>query len=87
MMTASAVLIELKSSEKEEHIERDAGKALQQIVDQNYLNREDLRRASELREYGIANYHLKSCVKGRYLELNAERQWVEKQDPAPSRQL
>jgi hypothetical protein len=79
---ASAVLIELKSSEYKEHIGRYAGKALQQIVDQNYRNHEGLRGASKLREFGIASYHLSSCVKGRYLELNAESQWEEKQDPA-----
>lgn len=31
-----AVLIEFKSSEKPEHMERDASKALEQIVDKNY---------------------------------------------------
>jgi len=31
-----AVLIELKSSDKPEHIEKDANKALEQIVDKNY---------------------------------------------------
>jgi hypothetical protein len=31
-----AVLIEFKSSKKPEHMERDASKALEQIVDKNY---------------------------------------------------
>ena len=31
-----AVLIELKSSKKPGHIERDASKALEQIIDKNY---------------------------------------------------
>jgi hypothetical protein len=34
-----------------------------------------------LREYGIASYHLESHVEGRYLELDAQRRWVEKDDP------
>jgi hypothetical protein len=34
-----------------------------------------------LREYGVASYHLASCVKGRYLELDAQSRWVEKDDP------
>jgi hypothetical protein len=77
-----AVLIELKSSEKLEHIERDASKALEQIVDKNYRNQEGLPNICILREYGIASYHLASCVKGRYLELDAQSRWVEKDDPA-----
>jgi len=77
-----AVLIELKSSEKLEHIERDASKALEQIVDKNYRNQEGLPNIRILREYGIASYHLASCVKGRYLELDAQSRWVEKDDPA-----
>jgi hypothetical protein len=68
-----AVLIELKSSEKPEHIERDALKALDQIVDKNYRNQEGLPNIGILREYGIASYHLVSVVKGRYLELNVQR--------------
>jgi len=78
----SAVLIELKSSDKLEHIEMDASKALKQIVDQNYRNQEGLPNICILREYGIASYHLASCVEGRYLELNAQSRWVEKDDPA-----
>ena len=35
-------MIELKSSDKPEHIERDASNALKQIVDQNYRNQEGL---------------------------------------------
>jgi hypothetical protein len=77
-----AVLIELKSSKKPEHIERDASKALKQIIDQNYRNQEGLPNIRILREYGIASYHLASCVKGRYLELDTQSRWVEKDDPA-----
>ena len=77
-----AVLIELKSSEKLEHIERDANKALEQIIDKNYRNQEGLPNICILREYGIASYHLASHVKGRYLELDAQSPWVEKDDPA-----
>jgi len=75
-----AVLIELKSSEKPEHIERDARKALDQIVDKNYRNQEGLLNIGILREYGIASHHLASLVKGRYLELDVQRRWVEKDD-------
>ena len=78
----SAVLIELKSSEKPEHMARDAGKALEQIVDKNYRSQEGLPNIRILREYGIASHHLASCVKGRYLELDAQSRWVEKEDPA-----
>ena len=77
-----AVLIELKSSEKPEHIERDALKALDQIVDKNYRNQEGLPNIGILREYGIDSYHPASVVKGRYLELDVQRRWVEKDDPA-----
>lgn len=77
-----AVLIELKSSDKPEHIEKDANKALEQIVDKNYRNQEGLPNIRILREYGIASYHLASCVKGRYLELDTQSRWVEKDDPA-----
>ena len=66
-----AVLIELKSSNKPEHIKKDASKALKQIVGMNYRNQEGLLNIRILREYGIASYHLASCVKGRYLELDA----------------
>ena len=76
-----AVLIGLKSSEKPEHIERDAIKALDRIVDKNYRN-QGLPNIGILREYGIASYHLASVVKGRYLELDVQRRWVEKDDPA-----
>jgi hypothetical protein len=76
----SAAIIELKSSEKQEHMKGDARKALQQIVDKNY--RDDLRDIHFLREYGIANCDLASCLKGRYLELDDQsRLWVEKGDP------
>ena len=76
-----AVLIELKSSEKPEHLERDASKALEQILDKNYRNQEGLVNIHVLREYGVASYHLASCVKGRYLALDAQSRWVEKDDP------
>ena len=78
----SAVLIELKSSETPEHIGRDASKAPKQIIDKNYRNQEGLPNIRILREYGIGIYHLASCVKGRYLELDAQSQWVERDDPA-----
>ena len=77
-----AVLIELKSSENPDHIERDALKALDRIVDKNYRNQGGLPNIGILREYGIASYHLTSVVKGRYLELDVQRRWVEKDDPA-----
>ena len=77
-----AVLIELKSSNKLEHIKKDASKVLKQIVGMNYRNQEGLPNIRILWEYGIASYHLASCVKGRYLELGAQGWWVEKDDPA-----
>ena len=64
-------MIELKFSDRPEHIERDASNALKQIVDQNYQNQEGLLNIRNLREYGIASYHLASFVGGRYLELDA----------------
>jgi hypothetical protein len=76
-----AALIELKSSEKQGDMERDANRALEQIADNNYRNPEGLRNIRTLREYGIAGFHLSSFVKGRYLELNTQNQWVEKDDP------
>jgi hypothetical protein len=79
--THSAVLIGLKFSKKREHIERDAREGLQQIEDENYRNQEGLLNISFLREYGIASFHLDSCVRGRYLELDARRQWEVKEDP------
>jgi hypothetical protein len=80
--TGNAVLIALKSSEKPEHMERDAISALEQIVDQNNRNQEGLPNIHVLREYSIASHHLVSCVKGRYLKLDAQSRWVEKDDPA-----
>ena len=77
----TAVLIELKSSEKRKNMERDANKALDQIVEKNYRNPEGLLNICTLREYGIAGFHLDSYVKGRYLELDGQNQWVEKDDP------
>ena len=81
-----SVLIELKSSEKRERIQEDAKAALNQIEEKNYRNLEGLQGVRILREYGIACYHLKSYVEGRYLELDAQRHGVEKADPGtPSR--
>ncbi len=83
----TAVLIELKSSIKLQDLERDANKALKQIVNQNYRNSEGLAGINKLREYGIAGFHLSSYVKGRYLELNTDTQiqwWEEMDDPATS---
>jgi hypothetical protein len=74
--TRSAVLIELKSSEKREHIEGDAQKALDQIARNNYRNKVSLPHIHKLREYGIASYHLFSHVKGRDLVF-AEDKWEE----------
>ena len=56
-------------------------KALKQIEDRNYRNSEVLPSIRILREYGIAGCHLSSYVKGRYLELNGQNQWAEKDDP------
>jgi PD-(D/E)XK nuclease superfamily len=78
-----AVLIELKSSEKQGDMERDANKALKQI-EENYRTLEGLPNMHTLREYGIAGFHLSSYVKGRYLELDGQNQWVEKDDPIMS---
>ena len=76
-----AVLIELKSSEKQQDMERDADRALKQIEEKNYRNSEGLPNIHTLREYGIAAFLLNSYVKGRYLELDGQNQWVEKDDP------
>jgi hypothetical protein len=59
-----AVLIELKSSEKQEDMERDANKVLKQIEEENYRNSEGLPNICTLRAYGIAGFHLSSYVKG-----------------------
>jgi PD-(D/E)XK nuclease superfamily len=76
-----AVLIELKSSEKEGDLERDANRALEQIVKKNYRNPEGLWNVQTLREYGIAGYHLSSCVKGRSLKLKTGTdEWVEEDE-------
>ena len=75
--TKSAVLIEVKSSDKEEDIERDSLAALDQMERKN-----SLPGIHFLREYGIANYHLESCVNGRYMELDGQSGWVQKDDPA-----
>jgi len=75
------VLIELKSSEKEGDLEGDANRALEQIAKKNYRNLESLRNILFLREYGIAGFHLSSCVKGRHLEFNSKTgQWVEEDE-------
>jgi hypothetical protein len=79
--TKTAVLIELKSSEKAAHIQKDAKAALNQIEEKNYRNSEGLQGVRILREYGIGCYHLKSHVEGRYLELDAQRHWVQRADP------
>ena len=79
-----AVLIELKSSEKQADIERDANNALKQIEENNYRNPEGLPNIRTLREYGIAGFHLSSHVAGRYLELDGQSRWVEKDDPMMS---
>ena len=79
-----AVLIELKSSEMQRDMERDADRALEQIEKKNYRNSEGLPNIRTLREYGIAGFHLNSYVKGRYLELDGRGQWVEKDDPVMS---
>jgi hypothetical protein len=78
------VLIELKSSEKQGDMERDANKVLNQIKEKNYRNSEGLLNICTLREYGITRFHLGSYVKGRYLELDGQNQWVEKDDPMMS---
>ena len=57
-------MVELKFSDKPEHIERDASNVLKQIVDQNYRNQEGLPNIHNLQEYGIASYHLASFVGG-----------------------
>ena len=80
----TAVLIELKSSETHVNMERDANKALKQIEEKNYRNPEGLPNMRTLREYGIACFHLDSYVKGRYLEIDGQNEWVEKDDPKMS---
>jgi len=79
-----AVLIELKSNKKPGDMERDANKALQQIEEKNYWNLEGLLNIRTLWEYGIAGFHLSSYVKGPYLELDGQNQWVETEDPMMS---
>jgi hypothetical protein len=79
-----AVLIELKSSVKQGNMERDANKALKQIEEKNYRSSEGLPNIHTLREYGIPGFRLSSYVKGRYLELNGQNQWVGKDDPMVS---
>jgi PD-(D/E)XK nuclease superfamily len=79
-----AVLVELKSSEEQGDMERDANKALKRIEEKNYRNSEGLPDIRTLREYGIAIFHPSSCVKGRYLELDGQNQWVKKDEPTMS---
>ena len=81
-----AILMELKSSEKQQHMKRDANNALKQI-ERNYRNSEGLPNICTLREYGIAHFQLSSYVEGRYLELNHQNHWVEKEDPRNTRIL
>jgi hypothetical protein len=76
----TAILIELKSSEKEGDFERDAKGALEEVVKKNYWNAEGLRNIQTLREYGIAGHHLSSCVKGRHLKLTGTGQWAEEDE-------
>jgi hypothetical protein len=76
-----AVLIEIRSSETEGDLKKDANRALEQIVKKNYRNAEGLRNIRTLREYGIAGFHLSACVKGRCLKLDTETgQWVEQDE-------
>jgi hypothetical protein len=71
----TAVLIELKSSEKHEWLAKDVDDALIQIVTRNYRNH------YRIREYGMANFHLQSVVKGRYM-IRTREGWAERDDPA-----
>jgi len=80
----TAAMIELKSSEKKSNIQRDADRALEQIKEKNYRNPDGLPNIRILREYGIACFHLNSYVKGRYLELDGQDNWVETNDPMPA---
>ena len=75
-----AVLIVLKSSKKQGDMERDADRALKQIEEKTYRNSSGLPNICILREYGIACFRLRSYVKGRYLELDGQNHWVEKDD-------
>jgi hypothetical protein len=79
----SAALIEIKSSESPELLERDADRALEQIITQNYRNQHHLEGVDYIREYGMVNFHLQSFVKGRYL-LRSRSAWVEMDDPVPA---
>ena len=74
----SAVLIELKSSNKQEDIERDSLAALDQIEKKDHRNLYGLPSIRYLREYGIASYHASKA----YLELDSRSGWVQKDDPA-----
>jgi hypothetical protein len=66
-------------------MERDVNSALKQTTDTNYRNRTGLSGMLELREYGIACYHLSSYVRGRYYKFNTNtKKWVEGDDPAMS---
>ena len=58
-------------------MERDANKALEQIEEMNYQNSENLPNiihTLQVREYGIAGFHLSIYIKGRYLELDGQNQ-------------
>jgi|ERR1700722_8494276 len=79
-----AVVIELKSSETEQQLERDADAALDQIIANNYRNRYSHLGVDCIREYGIASFHLQSVVKARYL-IRSGNGWLEKDDPSLAR--
>jgi len=75
----TGVLIELKSSENQGDMERDANRALEQIEEKNYRNSEGLPNICTLREYGIAGFHLNSYVKGRYLvRINGRKKMIQR---------
>lgn len=71
----AGVLIEVKSSEHSQHLDRDADRALRQITDKNYQNIPTHSGINYIREYGMANFHLESVVKGRYL-VRSGSDWV-----------
>jgi hypothetical protein len=70
----------MKSSESPESLESDADEALKHIITQNYRNQYHLEGVDYVREYGMSNYHLRYCVKGRYL-VRSGSTWAERDDP------